>query len=200
MLIKGANISEICAFGAGAMSGTINATALSQGVNYENPNWTPSVVITDTSHGIKADSDLFFADIDAGAGTYFSNKMRHAFAVATNTMTLAAPEGYTAGTPAGSEVWCAGWTQDTNFWFWGFKLHLNAADASGETLTLTLDSKRSSYLDTLIYSKVMTGVTDIIYMPSDGPIPFVGGDILKFAWTNTGAKTWGVVTLVSDRG
>ena len=180
------------------MSATIGATALSAGAIYEDPRLMDSVVITSNTHGFQADSQLFFSDIDNGAGTYFADKMRYLKAVATNTMTVLVDEGYTAGTPAGSEAVCAGWVQDSNYYFHGFKLHLASADAGGATLTLTADSKKAAYFDTLIYSKVMTGVTDLIYMP-EVPVPLVGGDILKFAWANT-AIVWGCEILVSDRG
>lgn len=182
----------IYASGTAAMSGTINNTALSQVTSY--PGDKAVARITDSSHGIAAGSSLFFADIKT-SGSYDSNAMRYIMGVATNTMDVLVPEGYTAATPNG-EVWCAGWTSKNPFLFVGFRLHLSAAEASGETLTLTRDAYKGSAWDDLILSQAMIGLTDINYMP-DNPMPMDANDILKFAWTNTGTKTWGLTLIVA---
>jgi hypothetical protein len=44
----------------------------------------------------------------------------------------------------------------------------------------------------------MTDVTDIIYFPHED-LPMAGGESLKFAWANTGAKTWGLEMFVAPR-
>jgi len=185
--------------GAGAMSGTIGATALSDGSIALDRR---AVVVTSSSHGVKANTDLFVSDIDTGTA-YLSNRMRRIFAVGADTLTLALAreEAYAAGTPAGTESWCAGYISKYPYFLLGFKIHLSAADSNGETLTLTTDSGQNSsvtYWDTLLYSKVMTGVTDIVWFP-EVRIPLMGNDAIKFAWTNTGAKTWGIELFTQAR-
>jgi hypothetical protein len=184
------NVQVTFASGALAMSGTLTATALAD-VGWLNEKYYILVTCA-AAHGIVAGSQLWFSCLDnVTDGTYKTNKVRDIYsAPATTTLRVAAPEGYTAGTPTTSELYAAGFCSDSPYLFAGFKLHLSAADTSGETLTLTTDAIRGAAWDALIFSKVMTGVTDIIYIP-DVPIPMMGGDVIKFSWTNTGAKTWG---------
>lgn len=179
--------------GAGAMSGTINNTALSQVTTYEKP----TARITDSSHGIAAGSELFFAAI---AGTsYTLNNMRRIMAVATNTMDVKVPEGYTAGTPAGTEAWCAGFVNPVeDYLIVGITLHLSAAEAAGETLTLTVDAFAGAAWDVLLLSAPLIGVTDLIWFPEES-VPLDAKDVLKFAWTNTGTKTWGLKIYTAAR-
>lgn len=176
--------------GAAAMSGTLGASAASTGVSGFDQR---AITLTSNSHGIKASTDIFLDNVKA-ATTYLSNRMRRVIAVATNTMTLGLDrkEAFAAVTPAGTEAWCAGYVKELPYFFLGFKLHLSAADASGEAFQLATDAYAGAYWDELIFKKAnMTGVTDIIYFP-DVKIPMNAYDILKFSWTNTGTKTWGL--------
>lgn len=188
------------AAGAGAMSGALDNSAAANA----SSGWDKLAIdVADTGHGLKAGSDIFLDNIKAST-TYLSNRMRNIISLPdANSLVLGLDkrEAWAAVTPAGTEAWCAGYVSENPYFFLGFKLHLSAADTNGETLTLTVDSNRNTavaYWDTLIYSKVMTGVTDIIYFP-EVKIPMIGGDILKFAWTNTGAKTWGTELWVQNR-
>lgn len=174
--------------GASFMSDTIDTDAL---VNATTHFQYRAVTVGADANGLKANTDIFLASLNNAE--YRTNVMRRVLAVATNTLTLSLGrmETYTAATPAGSEAWCAGYTSTDPYFFLGFKMHLSAADTNGETLTLAIDANEGAYWDTKIYSKVMTGVTDIIYFP-EVKIPMLARDILKFSWTNTGGKTWGV--------
>jgi hypothetical protein len=182
--------------GAKTMSGTLDNTALADaGLGWERH----AVTVAITGHGLKADTEVLISSLNNAA--YKTNQMRYIYAVDTNEIdaSLGKSEAFTAATPAGTETWGAGFASDDPYFLLGFKLHLNAADASGEALTLTTDSKRGTYWDTVLFKHpVMTGVTDLIWFP-DIKIPLMGGDLLKFAWTNTGAKTWGVELHVQKR-
>ncbi len=70
------------------------------------------------------------------------------------------------------------------------KLHLNSV-ATQETFTLTCNAGRSSAYDTLLYSKAMSGVTDII-VPFGVGYDFYDNDVIDPAWTNTDSKTYGI--------
>lgn len=190
---------HFCA-GAGAMSGTLDNSAAA---NASSGFDLRAIDLAITGHGLKAGSDIFLDNIKAST-TYLSNRMRRAISVPdANSLVIGldAREAFADVTPAGTEAWCAGFVADVPYFFLGFKLHLSAADSNGETLTLTTDSANNSsvaYWDTKLYSKVMTGVTDIVYFP-EVKIPLIGGDILKFAWANTGTKTWGTEIWVQKR-
>lgn len=179
--------------GALAMSGTIAATALAQAALVVSPYGRESRGVTFTAsaaHGLVAASGDALVVGDLNSTNYKANRNRYLAATpAAATATILTHEAWAAATPAGTSTFCAGYTCQDPFLFLGFKLHLSAADTNGETLTLTSDADKGASWDTLVYSKIMTGVTDIIYFP-DIPIPFQRKDILKFAWTNTGAKTW----------
>jgi hypothetical protein len=198
------NTQIVYASGASAMNGTLHATALVntgyvESVLRDNRIYCVRVTCA-AAHGIVVESQLRFSDLDNDTAlNYRSNQMRMVIvAPAATTMDVACPEGFTAGTPTTSELYAAGFVSDDNWQFLGFKLHLSAAEAAGETLTLTAGSKRGTAWDTLVYSKLMTDVTDIIYFPHED-LPMSGGESLKFAWANTGAKTWGLEMFVVPR-
>jgi len=179
--------------GAKALSGTVGNTALSD----QSLPGIKIARVTSSAHGLLATSDIFISGLNSSS--YISNRVRNIKAVATNTFDIYVPEGYTAATPAGTEVWCAGYTNDNPYYLIGFKLHLSAADASGEPLSLTIDSNNGSAWDTILFRQAaMTGITDLVYFPAIY-IPVAGKDILKFAWTNTGAKTWGIELYTARR-
>ncbi|KKN74862.1 hypothetical protein LCGC14_0386110 [marine sediment metagenome] len=70
-------------------------------------------------------------------------------------------------------------------------LHLNAA-ATQETFTVTVDAGRAaSVYDTLLYSKAMAGVADIVREWTGG-LALKEDDEVDSAWTNTDGKTYGL--------
>lgn len=177
--------------GAKLLSGTLdNSAAADASSGFDRR----AIDLADTTHGLIAGSDIFFDNIKAST-TYLSNQMRNIISLPdANSMVVSLDrrEAFAAVTPAGTEGWCVGYTNPNPYFFLGFELHLNAADASGEALTITKDAKAGTYWDTLLFNKAsMIGVTDIIWFPAIR-IPLLGGDVIKFAWTNTGGKTWGV--------
>ena len=170
------------------MSGTIEATALAQVTTYGS-SYPVIAKFKDTAHGIAAGSELFITKLKAA--DYTNDILRTVVGVATDYMEVTCAEGFTAGTPAGTETWCAGYVYHLPYLLIGFKLHLSAAEASGETLTLTVDANRGPAWDDLLLSKPMIGVTDLLWFP-DEPIPMNAKDIIKFSWATAGNKTWGL--------
>jgi len=169
--------------GAKAMSGTIHGTAVATVAGYEKP----AARITSTAHGLLANTSILIPTMTG----YDAPSMRQIVAVDTNTFDVLVPEGFKAWTPAGTETWMAGCVLNASYLLVGFKLHLSAADANGESLSLDIDSNKGSYWDTDLFSQTMTGIQDLVQMYST-PILINGKDLLKFSWTNTGAKTWGL--------
>ena len=77
------------------------------------------------------------------------------------------------------------------FTFEEVRLHLNEASATVENFVIQLQSNKGSQYDVKLYSKDMNGMQDIIYQP-EKPHHFDPADKLKFTWTNTDSKTWGL--------
>lgn len=71
------------------------------------------------------------------------------------------------------------------------RIHLDAASATSENFTITLDSAKGTAYDTLVYSRDMDTVTDIIWTPEE-TLKFAAGDSLIFAWANTNTRTYGL--------
>lgn len=69
------------------------------------------------------------------------------------------------------------------------RLHLGAAGASG-TLTVRQDSHAGAAFDTVLYSRDMTGVTDIWYAWQQ-PVAMAPGDAVLITWTDpSGTVVW----------
>lgn len=174
--------------GAKTLHGAINNTALSSVGSPDNP----VVRITDTAHGLLANSKIFLQSF-----TGYDDGLYDVVAVDTNTFDVKVKK-YTAYTPSTTPPWGVWVTKNEPFWFVGFKLHLNAADATGEDLTVSIDSNFGAAFDANLLTQGMIGVRDIVWMPSE-PILVAGKDLVKFAWTNTGAKTWGIEVHIARR-
>jgi len=71
-----------------------------------------------------------------------------------------------------------------------FELHLDAAGGAN-SLTITRNSLAGSDYDVVWYTKDMTAVTDILWVP-DRPLHFEAGDLVDIAWTNAGGATYGL--------
>ena len=74
----------------------------------------------------------------------------------------------------------------------GFRLELNAASATTENLTATLDAGAGATYDTRLYAKDMNGVQYINYNIKDAPQSFDKLDEIDFAWANSNTKTYGL--------
>lgn len=73
-------------------------------------------------------------------------------------------------------------------------LHTNPAGGAG-SLTVTVDSAAGAAYDTLVYTKSMVGVTDVVWRAvpyNDSPLILKAGDKLAVAWANAGGATWGL--------
>lgn len=73
------------------------------------------------------------------------------------------------------------------------ELHIDTAPTTSQDFTITLDSKRSSRYDNVIYKRDLSvgSVTDILYHFSDKDV-YDAGDEIDIAYTNTDARTWGI--------
>jgi hypothetical protein len=73
------------------------------------------------------------------------------------------------------------------------RVHLSAAGGAGN-LTVTLDANAGAAYDTLLYTKDMTAVTDLILPDSNLLLPryFDKGDKIVVAWANGNARTYGI--------
>ena len=69
------------------------------------------------------------------------------------------------------------------------QIHLSAVGTG--TLTIKTNAAKDSKYDTLMYTRDMTGVTDLFLSDLDWTI--ASGDSLDFAWANAGTVTWGIV-------
>ena len=79
----------------------------------------------------------------------------------------------------------------TPFRLLSVKLHLNAAGTQ-QTFTLTCDAGRAANVyDTLLYTKDMAGIQDIV-VPFGVGYEFLATDEIDPLWTNTDAKTYGL--------
>ena len=71
------------------------------------------------------------------------------------------------------------------------RIHLDAASATAENFTVTLDSVGGAAYDAVLFSQDMNAVTNLVWHPDLGRI-FMPGDELDLAWTNTNTKTYGI--------
>jgi len=141
-----------------------------------------------TGHGFKASSGKLQSLVYIQGSTNYDG-LRKIHAVATNTITIVAK--YVAETFAGTETVKTMYSDDHPFEFLGFKVTLNAASATSENLTITIDSKVGSAFDNLIYSRDMDTIADINNM-FDVPRKCFPGDKIDVAWDNTDDRTWAI--------
>ena len=170
--------------GAKALNGTIGNTALS------NPSPGLGIVLarfTSTAHGLLAGSNIYLQSL----ATDSYNGLRYLQAVATDTFDVVLRKAYSALTPAGTEIWFCGASYNINWDFIGFDLHLSAASATSENIAVVRDAAAGSQYDTNLYTADMNTVADVALL-FDIPIPMLGGDVVKFTWANTNARTWGL--------
>lgn len=104
---------------------------------------------------------------------------------------------YVAETTATADYMYPGLQFDEPWEFVGFKFHGDADGATTENLVIQLDSDAGSLFDTVLYTRDMNGVTDIVYM-FDVPVPIRQNDVVKCTWANTGSVNWGL-ELIAQR-
>ena len=72
------------------------------------------------------------------------------------------------------------------------RIHVGVAPTTAENLVIALTAKAGAAYNMTIHTIAMSGVTDLI-IPFDPEIQFATGDIVTAAWTNTDARTYGLV-------
>ena len=153
---------------------------------------TKGLRMTNTSHGWIAGSTLEIG------GTTNYNGMRYLRAVAANYMHFNV-DTFVAETFTTSD-YVYPWIKLKRGTAWKllqFEMHLSAASATSEDLTLDMDADKGSYYDTNLYTKDMNGVTDILWIPGEGKgVIFMPDDRLKLAWANSNTKNWGAKFII----
>jgi len=71
------------------------------------------------------------------------------------------------------------------------RLHISAAPVAAENFTITANSGVGVAYNVNMLTTAMAGTQDVVYIPST-PQHFVSGDTIDFAYTNSGANTWGL--------
>lgn len=177
--------------GAGATYGVFDGAAAADDNSVDPPFSTD---LTDTGHGLLAGSLLYIE------GSVNYNGLREIKSLPdANSMIIFAE--YVAEVLAGTETWKTKFSYDefiqgelipSSPWeFMGFEIHLDAACATSENFTVTVDSAKGAAWDNLIYSKDMDTHTDVNYM-FDEPRYCSPGDKIDVAFVNTDANTWGI--------
>ncbi|TET68693.1 MAG: hypothetical protein E3J56_11065 [Candidatus Aminicenantes bacterium] len=176
--------------GTGSWDGITHKSATAVIDNGVVPYWPHSVRLTTAAaHNLVAGGAITLEGTTNYDGTYMILEV-------PTTTTLIVESVYIAETLTTTDLFKLTLAPGQAFEFNGFRLHLNAASATTENLTITLDGGAGTDIfDTEIYSKDMNGVQNIIWMPEDGPIPFGKDDELDFAWANSNTKTYGVEAL-----
>lgn len=107
---------------------------------------------------------------------------------------------YTAETPGGTETLRTMYKSPRPFWFGGFEIHLSAASATSEDLTVSRDCVRGATFDTNIYTKNMNGIKDISFKFNDHEAILCDeNDTIDLVWANTNARTWTVKFFVREK-
>lgn len=71
------------------------------------------------------------------------------------------------------------------------RLHLSAAGATPENLTVTLDSDAAAAYDARFLTQDMNAIQDVVWQPTR-PLVFSNGDEIDIAYANTDTRTWGL--------
>ena len=85
------------------------------------------------------------------------------------------------------------WTfiPESTFQLLEVRFHLSGLSVKREDFTLRLDSGAGTEYDTLLYSKDMISVRDLIYTPDERRL-FEAEDKVVFTWANTDKLTYGL--------
>ena len=182
MRFKGNGIIEILRMaGSGAMaSATLDNSAAALGGKLNET----TLAITGTTILVGSTMRIL--------GTTNYDGMRYIGTVATNSIDIRA--NFVAETPAGTETITPTLYVPEDIKLIEVKLHLSAAGGTSENFTITQNGDESgdaAYWDTLLYSRDMNTVTDIIWSP-EKEIIIPKGDVIDFAYANTNSKNWGL--------
>lgn len=196
------NIDEWVFSGAGAFVKNIdNAAAVDASDSYPDLTLKYGGVVTIpvTGHGYLASPNIFGPSknflLGYITGTDNYDGLRVIVAVATDTITILSK--YVAETFAGSgaETIQPGFKFDHDIEILGFDLHLSAASATVEDLTIIKDSDLSTAFDNTIYTLAMNTVQNasINFEELSATQREVRSeDRIYFNWANTNGRTWGL--------
>jgi hypothetical protein len=168
------------ATGAKTFTATLAASAV-----VDNGDGTVKLT-TAAAHGFLAPSVLYVT------GTTNYDGMRTVTSIPTvTTLNIKAP--YVAETPGGTEtVSLALYRADGETWeLTSFEIHLSAASATSEDLTINKDDNAGAAWDVNLLTKDMDTVKDYVRQ-FDPPWSFEAKDVIQFAWSNSDSRTWGV--------
>jgi len=168
----------ISATGAKAMTATLTTTAIS-----DNGDGTVRLTFG-ADHGFLAPSTVYITGTTNYSGVRYVTDIP-----AATTMDIVAT--YVAETPAGTDTVSVIFAPDFDGELVSVDIHLSAASATSENLTISRDSKFSSAYDVNLLTKNMNTIQDYI-RTFDPPQKFLAGDRFNFAWANTNSRTWGL--------
>ena len=176
--VKYIDIIEV--FGDGALNHSIDAVAASD-------NGDGSVMLTlDADHGLLAGSVVYIE----GTTNYDGLRMIKAVPE-TDEISIIAP--FVAETPGGTETVKVAIKSKRDYVFCGFRLHLGAAPTTSENLVITADSALDDNFDLKLYDYDLAGTTDLIYaVDTNENLPRKKDDLIRFAWSNTDGKDFGL--------
>lgn len=80
---------------------------------------------------------------------------------------------------------------NTPFQLEEIRVHLSAAAATVENLTVTVDSGTNAVYDVVLLTQAMNTVADVVYQPTR-PLFFEKGDEIDVAYANTNTRTYGL--------
>ena len=81
--------------------------------------------------------------------------------------------------------------QDVPWELSSVRLHLGTTGGTSEDFTVTVDSATHTAYDVRLYTKDMEEVQDVLWQPGT-PLSLPNTDSIVFAYTNTGARIWGL--------
>ena len=79
-----------------------------------------------------------------------------------------------------------------------FRIHLDAASATAEDLTVTLLSASAAVYNMALVTQDMNTVQDLVWQPTR-PIVTFPGDQARVQWTNTNGRVYGMELIWSGR-
>lgn len=86
-------------------------------------------------------------------------------------------------------------TTDKPFIVHEIRVHLSAAPAGGETLSMQLDAAAGAAYDHVLGAQDMSGLTDF---RAPGPFRYDANDVIDFAMTNSLGRTWGIEVVYEE--
>lgn len=151
------------------------------------PYWPHSVTLTTAAaHNLVAGGAITLSETVNYDGTYKILEV-------PTTVTMIVESVFIAETLTTTDLFKLTLAPGQEFEFGGFRLHLNAASATTENLTITLDAGAGTDIyDTNLYTKDMNTIQDIVWNIKDTPMQFDKLDELDFAWGNSNTKTYGL--------